>query len=365
MATANDLPFDRSQLTREHLLNLRVPGALFSRAGAQDYVGSVPAITGTLFFVDAHLPAVREALCACFDDYEVLAKQHLTWLWREDPPDGNGKVAYSKAKPLRAMMNQLEPDDYLSFTYISGKQAHDAGEWEFSIQGMAAWEAKMVVRGTSALRFSMPRLYVEENPAAFQYMFVTFARRLKAVHGYGGHGLILSAVRINDNEPFEAVLAEQLNGFDVGQPIGGAATAHQGIKTVSWLTAVSNEMIEKVGGRALLLSELPMDWFAFYDYDVGIVIQGGPRPATAPADVDPKPACLALPNMLFKKIRAPALTLHHGSKNGEARIIGPSAEQWFKRFDVTDDEVMALKAKLLDESKLTEETTLPGTINRP
>ena len=89
------------------------------------------------------------------------------------------------------------------------------------MQGMAAWEAKMVVRGTSALRFSMPLLYVEENPTAFQEMFVTFARRLKAAHGYGGHALILSAVRVNDNEPFEAYLAEKLNGFDVGQPTGG------------------------------------------------------------------------------------------------------------------------------------------------
>ena len=359
-----DLPFDPIQLMREHPEKMRIPGALFSKQGAQDYIGNVPAIAGTLFFTEAHVPAVREAICACFDDYEKLAKPHLTWLWREDPPDGQGKVAYSKVKPIRSMMNELEPDDFLSFTYISGKQAHDAGEWEFSVQGMAAWEAKMVVRGTSALRFSMPLLYVEENPTAFQDMFVTFARRLKAAHGYGGHGLILSAVRVNDNEPFEAFLAEKLNGFDVGQPIGGASTAHEGIKTVSWLTAVSNEMIEKIGGRAVLFAELPMDWFAFYDYEAGLVIQGGPKPEGAPADVDPKPARLALPNLLFKDVRAPSLTLHHSSKNGEPRIIGWSAEQWLKRFDIAPDEVMALKAKLLDEPKLTKKTTLAGAVNR-
>lgn len=361
----NDLPFDPLQLMRAQPEKMRVPGALLSKQGPQDYIGSVPAITGTLFFTDAHQPAIREALCACFDDYELIAKNHLTWLWREDPPDGQGKVAYPKAKPIRSMMSELEPNDYLSFTYISGKQAHDAGEWEFSIQGMPAWEAKMVVRGTSALRFSMPLLYVEENPSAFQDMFVTFARRLKAAHGYGGHGLVLSAVRVNENEPFEAYLADRLNGLDVGQPISAASTAHEGIKTVSWLTAVSNELIEKVGGRAALFAELPMDWFAFYDYEAGLVIQGGPKPEGAPVDVDPKPARLALPNRLFKDVRAPSVTLHHVSKNGEPRIIGWSAEQWLKRFDVTDDEVMALKAKLLDEPKLTRETTLPGALNRP
>ncbi|USX17684.1 DUF3396 domain-containing protein [Oxalobacteraceae bacterium OTU3REALA1] len=361
----NDLPFDPLQLMREHPEKMRIPGALLSKQGAQDYVGSVPAITGTLFFTDAHLPAVREAICTCFDDYEKLAKQHLTWLWREDPPDGQGKLAYSKARPMRAMMKEMDVDAFLSFNYISGEQAHDAGEWEFSVYGMSAWQAKMVVRGTSALRFTMPLLYVEENPTAFQSMFVSFARRLKAVHGYGGHGLVLSAVRINDNEPFEAFLAEKLNGLDVGRPIGGASTAHQGIKTVSWLTAVSNELIEKVGGRTVLFAELPMDWFAFYDYEAGLVIQGGPKPEGAPTDVDPKPARMALPNMLFKDVRAPKLSLHHVSQNGEPRIIGWSAEQWLRRFDVADDEVMALKAKLLEEPKLTKETTLPGAINRP
>ncbi|WP_454690754.1 hypothetical protein [Achromobacter aloeverae] len=62
-----DLPFDPIQLMREHPEKMRVPGGLLTKRGPQDYVGSVPAITGTLFFKDAHLPEVREAVCACFD----------------------------------------------------------------------------------------------------------------------------------------------------------------------------------------------------------------------------------------------------------------------------------------------------------
>ena len=361
----NDLPFDPIQQMREYPDKMRIPGRLFNRQGPQDYVGAVPAITATLFFKDAHVPAVREAICACFDDYELLAKRYLTWLWREEPADGPDKLAYSKAKPMRAMMEKMDEDELVSFTYISGAQPHDAGDWEFSVFGKRAWQARMISRGTSVLRFSMPVLYVEEHPTAFQQMFVNFARRLKAIHGYGGHGLVLSAVRDGENQPFEAYLAEKLNGLDVGDPVGAAATAHQGIKTVSWLTAVSNEMLEKIGGREVLFSELPMDWFAMYDYETGIVIQGGPKPEAAPADADPKPARLALPNMLFKELRAPKVRLHNTSKDGEPRMIGWAAEQWLKRFDVIDDEVMALKAKLLDEPKLTKDTTLPGTINRP
>lgn len=356
-----DLPFDPLQLMRDHPEKMRVPGGLLTKQGPQDYVGSVPAITGTLFFNDAHTPEAREAICACFDEYEAVARMHLTWLWRAEPREGPDKVAYPKAKPMRDMVERMKENDLVSFIYTSGEQPHDAGEWEFQVFGRRGWEAKMIVRGTSALRFSMPLLYVEENPRAFQAMFISFARRLKAIHGYAGHGLVLSAPRENDNQPFEAYLSAMLNGLDVGDPIGGSRSAHQGIKTVSWLTAVSHDMVAKVGGMSTIRSELPRDWFAIYDYGAGIVVQSGPKPQAAPSD-QPKPASLVLPNMLFKEVRAPEVSVHNASKDGEPRIIGWSAAQWLKRFDIEDNELLAYKAKLLDEPVLADMTTLPGRL---
>ncbi|NYS40025.1 DUF3396 domain-containing protein, partial [Pseudomonas syringae pv. actinidiae] len=304
-----DLLSDPIQLMREHPEKMRVPGGLLTKQGPQDYVGGVPAITGTLFFNDAHLPEVREAICSCFDEYEALAKDHLTWLWREEPPEGPDKFAYAKAPPMRAMVKRMKENDLMGFCYTSGKQAHDAGDWEFYISGLRGWEAKMGSWGASVLRFSFPLLYVEENPIAFQSMFVSFARRLKSIHGYGGHGLVLSAVRVSDNQPFEAMLADKLNGLDVGLPLGASETADKGIKTVSWLTALNHELVEKIGGIGEIQAELPMDWFALYDYGSGLVIQSGPTPEAAPTD-QPKPARLVLPNRLFKEIRAPKFSLH-------------------------------------------------------
>ncbi|MCK9736603.1 type VI immunity family protein [Pseudomonas syringae] len=356
-----DLLSDPVQLMREHPEKMRVPGGLLTKQGPQDYIGSVPAITGTLFFNDAHLPEVREAICSCFDEYEALAKEHMTWLWREEPPDGPDKFAYAKAPSMRTMVKRMKENDMTAFCYTSGKQAHDAGDWEFYISGLRGWEAKMGSWGASVLRFSVPLLYVEENLIAFQAMFVSFARRLKAIHGYGGHGLVLSAVRVSDNQPFEAMLADKLNGLDVGRPLGASETADKGIKTVSWLTALSNEWLEKIGGIGEIQAELPMDWFALYDYGSGLVIQSGPIPEAAPTD-QPKPARLVLPNRLLKAIRAPKVSLHNPSKNGEPRITGWSAEQWLKRFDIEEDELMAYKARLLDEPRLTKATTLPDRL---
>ncbi len=351
------------KLLREHPEKALFPGALLTSKGEQNYIGSAFAIAGTLFFNDAHTPEVRRAICECFEEYEVVASEHLTWVWREEPPDGPDKMNYKKAKPMREMMGRMKENDSVSFGYISGKKPEDSGEWEFQVSGLRAWKAKMGTWGLCSLSFSMPILHVLDKPTAFQAMFVSFAKRLKAVHGYGGPALVLSLVRSDENEPFEAHMSGQIKGLDVGHHLSINRAVVAGIKTVGWLTAINHDMVKQIGGLSTIRSELPMDWFALYDYGNGLVIQAGPKASAAAVSVDPKPAIYVLPNMLLKEVRTPDIGwLHSGSTNGEPRIIGVAADAWLKRFDVPDAELPDYKTKLLKEPKLTEATTLPDRL---
>lgn len=226
---------------------------------------------------------------------------------------------------------------------------------------MPGWRAKVGGWGLSGLRFSVPLLFVEENPQAFQALFLSFARRLRAVHGYGGYSLILSATKYDENQAFEAVIASKMSGFNAGALVSGAVSAHTGLKTVSWLTAVSYELLNQVGGMGALRSELPMDWFATYDYGRGVVIQSGPKPEAAPVqESGTKPALLVLPNMLLKPLRAPQVRLHYASSESEFRLIGLAAEEWLRRFDIDESKLLEYKAQLLTEPKLTKESVLPS-----
>lgn len=355
---------DRVKFLKEKQESLAIPGGQFMERGKKDYIGAWPAFTGTLFFNDAHTPTARAAICACFKEYEAIANEHLTWLWREEPPDGKKLLPYRDAKPMPEMMKKLDEDHLVSFGYTSGKQSYDAGQWEFQVSGLRAWQAKMGTRGMSVVRFSMPLVYVEEHPLAFQAMFVKFADLLKVAHGYGGLGLVLSLSRASDNEPAEALISEKYHGYDVGNPVRASTEVKVNqIKTVSWLTAINNRLLEKVGGISTVRSELPMDWFAIYPYSDGVIIQAGPWAEAAPVDQDPKPACYVLPNMLLKDVRCNEMyDLHAASASGEPRIRGNAAAEWLARFDVPPNELLDYKAKLLTEPKLTKETTLPGRL---
>lgn len=344
-----------------------LPGALFMKSGPEDYIGAALAVRGTLYFNGSHTPEVRSAICACFEAYEEIAKEHLAWLWRDEPPSGPSKYAYAKAPAMRKMMDKMQPNDLASFAYSSGVKPEDAGQWMFYVSGVRAWQVKAGHYGLGTLTFSFPPLFVEENPTIFQKLFVDFARTLKAVHGFGGLAFNLSLVRTEANEPTEAYLAEKLNGIDAGDPVlMGTRKKYDikdHIKTIGWLTAINYEMAEKVGGLARLRSELPMNWFAKYDYGNGIVIQAGPKPEMAIVAEDPRPAIYVLPNIALKDIRLATIgSLHYPSTDGEPRLAGWSADQWLKRFDIEDDDLLAYKNKLLGEPKLTKEATLPDQL---
>lgn len=328
-----------------------VPGGMLTKQGPQDYIGAVPAISGTLFFEGAHLPEVRDAIHACFESFVDQVEPPLTWLFREDPPEGPSKQAYAKAPPLKTMLARLDPDDAVSFHYTSGVKAQDAGPWEFQVVGQPAWRAAMGGWGLCGLRFCVPNIFLDENPGRFERLFVEFARHLRAVHGYAGHSLVLSAIRYDENQAFETHLVSQFRGFDAGNLVAATVNAHLGIKTVGWLTAISQAYLEKVGGENELRSELPRDWFRLVDYGEGVVIQAGPTPEAAPA-AEPMPARLVLPDMLLRPLRTPTVRLHYASAESEPRLLGWAAEEWLRRLDVPDAQLLEYKARLLDEPRL-------------
>jgi hypothetical protein len=346
---------------------LFLPGAMLMKYGPENYVGGAFSVRGTLYFDGSHTAEVRSRICTCFESYESIAKDHLTWLWRDEPPSGPDLLAYGKTKPMRSMVESLRPNDVVAFAYTGGKKPEDASPWTFQVSGLREWEAKMGTWGLATLTFSFPALFVEENPLVFQNLFVEFAKNIKAVHGFGGFSFNLSLVRREPNEASEALMASKMNGIDVGNPVIIGGRVKYGIldkiKTVGWLTAINHKMIEEVGGLATLSSELPLNWFAKYDYGSGIVIQSGPKPEIVPVELDPRPAIYVLPNMALKDIRMTEIGgFHYGSKDGEPRLVGWAADQWLKRFDIEYGELLNYKTKLLDEPKLTIATALPDRL---
>jgi len=91
----------------------------------------------------------------------------------------------------------------------------------------------------------------------------------------------------------------------------------------------------------------------------GIVIQAGNEPDLAATAIDPKPPQYALPNAALKSLRSAVFGLHlAASAAGEPRLTGLKGEAWVERFDVSDEELLDVKARLLDTPRLDSTHTL-------
>lgn len=272
-----------------------------------DDTGATPVVKATLNFHCAQMEPARAAICACFDAYEDIATPHLTWLWRQELPEGSGKWVHARAKPLRELLRRMGGNAGLSFAYTGGAEPQDVSPWLFRVSVSRSRAAVQGSNELDALQFSVARQFVEAHPAAFQALFVTCARLLKAEQGHAGVALNRTMAGANRT------------------PIDHSTTG-------DWLTAINNRMVHTLGGLPALRSELPRDWFAKYDYGSGIVIQAGPEPDIAAVERNAKPAMYVLPDRALQ------------------------------RFDVTDAELLACKARLLDEPRLTPASTLPGAL---
>lgn len=344
---------------QEHPDKLLLPGAMLMKTGPADYTGAAFACTGTLFFDGAHEAEVRSKICDCFDEYVSVVGDHLTWLWREEPPTGPAVQPFSDAKPMRKLAADMTEDDLFSFCYTGGPRKEDASPYMFNVSGERGWKTRKKSRKPlSALVFALPILLVERSPLVLLRLFYSFAKRLKPVHGFAGHSLVMSPSRVDENEPTQAFMADKMKGLDVGDSVFMASRLRGGFKTVSWLTAVNSELLSKVGSVDDLRQELPPSWYAFYDYGAGLIVQAGPTPDIGPADLG-LPTAYVLANHALSPARIPEFETFHGtSHDGEPRILGAAADAWLHRLDVPADELLSYKAKLLTEKKLDATNTL-------
>ncbi|WP_321959289.1 type VI immunity family protein [Burkholderia cenocepacia] len=334
--------------------------------GEHDYIGAALVVRAALFFPDGYRPDVRAAIAECLRDYAAFAGDRLKWIAQ----DGRKPVKVKDGKIDESVLTKV-PADQAATAYISsGETAKDAGLWEFRAFALPQW-METPTGGASTLTFSVPVPFIVTNPTAFQKLFVDCARRLRVYSGYAGYATNLSLTKRDENEPTEYWLSRRNLALDAGDPMIGAMHLREKIKTVGWLTAIDKQMVEKVGGISTLRNELPPDWFALYDVNGGLVIQAGPAPL--PGDSSDgagkgqpvAPASYVVLNAALKGVRAVTVSrLQRGVWGGPAPCYDtvPESDEWLRRFDVDEPELLLQKARLLKLPQLTDATELPDRL---
>ncbi|WP_186104284.1 type VI immunity family protein [Burkholderia gladioli] len=354
------------QWARKNQSKALIPNALLEPRHPHDGIGAAVVVRGCLYFEKAYDANVRESLAQCFDDYLAVAGDRLTFLWH----NGGAAQAFAHAKAMRKLAAKLGENDRFDFDYMSGEHPGDAGFWGFHVFGMRGWEQKMGTRGVDSLDFSFPMVSVQENPDAFVALFFRCAQRLSAVRGHAGFAVDLSPTHRTENESTEYWVSQLMPGLDVGYPAANSERDMQDkIKSVDWLTAISKDMLDRVGGVRHLRSELPPAWFAFGNYGPGVIIRAGVFPESGVSEDESKPPVVPpayiILDAALRPIRSSAMAnLQRGTINGDAPVYNTPAatNSWLRRFETDEAGLLAAKAALLDTPPLSAANALPNPL---
>ena len=249
---------------------------------------------------------------------------------------------------------KLTPDDTPDINLIVEKAESNSPFW-FEASGAEKdgiadyWSistfADNVQRATylGHLSITYPLSIIQSDGMSLQALtgqFISFCNELQVEHAYGGLGLVLpfDAGGVSAAHKLIGTIAINRPGLDVDDPTGISIHCREGIKSVNFLTAVSDRLLARVGGAESVATQAGPG-ITIYRYSTGAVFQAGAEPEIGYDQQTrrgvPPEHYVALGRML-KPIRAPFPdVLIYDPTIADPMSDGHDAftQRWLARFD--------------------------------
>jgi hypothetical protein len=279
--------------------------------------------------------AVRRALARCGDQYQSMFGEHLTLYLN---PTGNGSFVRYRPSGV-SLAEYLEtnktPDRPFAPRFTSGTHYKDAASHSLNIwAGDAQWFPTGDVAGYFAA--TLPFAFLNDQPeqGAFQRLVHEWCKILKPYCGYAGIGAIQSVDSMEQLRTVGQVypIAQRFPGVEIENASIVSLHIESHIKSVNWLTALSDEALAPIGGRRALLAQLDEN-FRIMEYDGGVLIQAGPMPQLGNANRREVPRYYRQLARLVRPLRMQFPEGHSFIRPGTGRSGAEATNAWLARFD--------------------------------
>lgn len=325
---------ERSHLTQEladelDAITLTQNGSTVARVGfaVELYISNGQAISSRL------------ALCSILRDYHALFSGKLSHYLKVDANrlsriDGSSYLDYYEDK-ARTLPPE-EPMDAMVFGY-PGKKIVDEPQ-ALTISFTASGSEPLFPNGNSNICAYFPSSFIVEQ--GHQY-FLDLVRRwsstLDVLHGSAGYSVLFEHGVFSGSSGGVATLPalKRFPGLDFSDPNIFQVEAARGdglaIKSPNWLTILCDEIVERLGGRKSLKTELGTSC-PVHDFQGGVVIQAGDEPQLGDNNRgivldDYRRVAKALKRVRFEDYRLALIVLPEPYDDLEETL------KWIRRFD--------------------------------
>jgi hypothetical protein len=276
-------------------------------------------------------------LAKCIQHYLVLAGDRLqVYAFANDRKFRR----YKPGQPIEPQKFQEMIDPEVKFNFeTSAAEVGIAQHWSISVMSS---RIKFSEDELGYLLAYLPFTALENAaPRSFTKLFLYICNALAVEHAYGGMGWVLpfdpSGRRAALELPDLGEQAQRFCALDVDDPNGTLIHCKQGIKSINWLTAVSNRLLERIGG-ADSVARTAGHGIERHPYGNGVVFQAGQNPQIGDTLQGLVPQAYLALGKALKPLRSeypwPLFTAPPGypSPNNSDPDIAFS-QRWLARFD--------------------------------
>lgn len=296
----------------------------------------VAHVMGMNIFVPPPLMTQSGALGETYSDWLELAGPEKLTFFLTESMSKHRKVNKKTLAMLPSWLEEGAPRDYVTIDLVSSDASDSEGETRIFIHSVETKfdpeTTDMADSRSAILRLTLPLGQIPYNE--FRDHFLSSLSRFPFVSASAGHALVASQYYEADAQTHAWETSMHHPGADIYVDIiDRFTTGLNGLKTVNWLTAISNEMVGTLGGKAQLSTSLPQD-VQIHEVEGGLVFQAGPEPRLGNTNEgDTLPLYRAVDALLkpLRDVRA---------REAKSFVVdgdtGTASPRWYARFEPSD-----------------------------
>jgi hypothetical protein len=222
------------------------------------------------------------------------------------------------------------PREYIHIEMKDGEQYQDAPTHKLDVYGLEP-KSSLFGRGrANVLSMAFPITWSQEQPDEFRDFVIELASEFPFVSGSAGFAFEVSRYDSEQSQTYAWTKSMRHPGIDISRPaLDAIAVGFDALKSVGWLTLLSEVLLTAVGGRNRVRRELPKD-VTIVDVPSGVILQAGAQPGmgdTNRKDLLPlyrEVYRVVAPLVELAASRAPSFDIEEDYKEKTA--------QWYRRF---------------------------------
>jgi hypothetical protein len=291
---------------------------------------AVPSF-GMVFHTDRRFTEIPAAVLDLFGRFRAqVPAEELRWYATENM---SKHKAVSK-RTLDMLATWLAPDapprQYVMLEVKNGTTYNAAGDIRCTVYGFEPGSPGFEVGDSSTISMAFPVEWGESRTGDMLQFFLDACARFPFRSARAGYAFEWSRYAGSVSQPHVWLMSMRHRGLDIAWPsLEGSTAKRDSIRGIGWLTALGEEFLERLGGRARLKAQVkgPVE---LIEVNGGVVLKAGPAPQFGDTEAnDYLPAYQQVYRALLPLIE-PMVERHPSFSLRKDRY--PNTEAWIRRY---------------------------------